>query len=88
MTLTTEQQTARFGMTQQDAHRTRDLALQSLTPDAIATARTAWRDMAEVVRASTHHPETIRFYFLSALANGAAVADAAAATITYANTGA
>lgn len=88
MTLTIDQQRARFGMTQQDAHRVRDLALQSLTPAATAAARKAWRDMAGIVRASARHPETVRFYFLSALADGASVTDATAATITYAAAGA
>jgi hypothetical protein len=84
MALTIDQQITRFGMTQQDAHRVRDLALQSIDATAAATARAAWRDMADVVRASAHHPETVRFYFLNALASGAPVADATAQTIAYA----
>lgn len=84
MALTPEQQRARFGMTQQDAHRTRDLALQSLTPAQIATARKAWDAMADLVRNSTRHPELIRFCFLNALATGADVADAERQTRAYA----
>lgn len=84
MALTPEQQRERFGMTQQDAHRTRDLALQSLTPAQVATARKAWDAMADLVRKSARHPELIRFYFLNALATGASVADAEAQTLAYA----
>lgn len=84
MALTPEQQRERFGMTQQDAHRTRDLALQSLTPAQVATARAAWADMAALTRNSARHPEMIRFFFLNALANGADVADAERQTRAYA----
>jgi hypothetical protein len=86
MTLTIDQQRNRFGMAQQDAHRTRDLALQSLTPSQIATARAAWADMAALTRNSARHPEMIRFYFLSALANGLDVADAERQTLIFAST--
>lgn len=85
MALNDTQARARFGMTQQDAHRVRDLALQSLTPAQTAAARAAWADMAADVRASQHHPELIRFRMLSAIAAGAPVADAAADARDFAN---
>ena len=84
MALTDAQATARFGMSLQDAHRTRDTALQSLDRAAVATARAAWSDMAAIVRASAHHPETIRFHFLDAIAKGVDVADAEASTRAFA----
>ena len=84
MALTDAQAIERFGMTQQDAHRVRDTAMQRMDSAAIATARAAWRDMAAIVRASSRHPELIRFHFLNALANGADVADAEAQTRAFA----
>ena len=78
MAISDAQAHERFGMTLQDAHRVRDTALQGLTPAQVATARAAWSDMAAVVRVSKHHPELIRFRFLTALADGSSVADAEA----------
>lgn len=72
------------GLTKHDAMRVRDTAIQRLDGAAIATARAAWDDMAAIVRASSRHPELIRFHFLNALAAGADVADAEAQTRAFA----
>lgn len=84
MTINDAQAHERFGMSKADAHRVRDTALQGLTPAQTITARAAWSDMATLVRASSRHPELIRFYFLNALANGADVADAGAQARAFA----
>lgn len=84
MTLSLKDELNRYGMTKYQALRTRDLAMQALSPAAVATARAAWSDMAALVRQSAHHPETIRLRFLSLLAEGVPVADAEAETRAFA----
>ena len=84
MAISDAQAHERFGMSKADAHRVRDTALQGLSPAQVAAARAAWTDMAALVRASSRHPELIRFYFLNALANGEGVADAETQTRAFA----
>lgn len=84
MTLTQSQAAARFGMTLAEAHQVRDKAAAVCTGADAAKARAAWSGMADVCRASAHHPELIRFKFLQSLADGQPIDQAAKAARQFA----
>lgn len=91
MTLTIDQQRARFGMTTQEAHAIRDKAAASLND--LTAARAAWQALAYELRGNKgqpfqcpQHPEAVRIHMLAALADGATIDAAVNAARAFAFT--